>query len=260
MGNNSFFDNIPPVVKNLVIVNFLIWLLCITLQKVHLFGDFDFYNFFTLHYWESSEFMPIQIFSYMFLHSIHDISHVFFNMFSLFMLGTTIERIWGPKRFIYFYITCGIGAALTQEVVWTIQLMGMDLGQYIDHYRPDLMDIKGMMDNGVLMHTVNTTAGPISSATELRAYLLNMFGTVGASGAVFGIMLAFAMIFPNAPLYLMFIPIPIKAKYMVGFYAILELVFGVVATGDGIAHYAHLGGMLFGLLLIMKWRKDATNY
>lgn len=259
-GGNSFFDSIPPITKNLIIINALIWLLCLTLQKVHLFGSFDFYNTFTLHYWEASDFKPIQIISYMFLHDRTNPMHIFFNMFNLYMFGKVMEQVWGPKRFITFYFTCGIGAAIVQEAVWSYQLAGLDVSQVISHYRPDLSELQSLIVNGELVHSFQPQDAPlIESASQLRAILLNMMGTIGASGAIFGLMLGFAMTFPDMPLYFMFIPIPVKAKYMIGVYALFELIFGLASTGDGIAHYAHIGGMIFGIILILIWRKEGNN-
>jgi len=170
-------------------------------------------NFFLgLHYWQAGSFKIYQFVSYMFMHG--GFIHFFFNMFALWMFGSTIERTWGAKRYLIYYFVCGLGAALVQEIVWGIGRSPVALMYYGD-------------------------------------YLI----TVGASGAIFGILLAFGMLYPNAPLYIMFIPIPIKAKWMVIGYGIMELFAGVSQTGDNVAHFAHLGGMIFGFLLIMYWRK-----
>ena len=255
MSSGSFFSNIPPVVKNLVIINLIMWLLCMTLTKHNFLGDFNLYDALTLHYWESEKFWPIQMFSYMFLHDRSGIAHVFFNMFSLWMLGSPLEARLGSKKFITFYVVCGLGAALVQQIVWSCQLYGMDVETFISSYRPDLYHITDMIENGQLNTNIHYEEGVIENAGQLRSVLLNGIGTVGASGAVFGIMIGFAMLFPEMPLYIMFIPVPIKAKYMMLIYAALELCFGVAASNDGIAHYAHLGGMIFAILMIVWWKK-----
>lgn len=156
--------------------------------------------------------------------------------FAVYMFGRVLENVWGPKRFLIFYFVTGIGAGLVQEVVWFFNLRDVIFASQ------DMINLNGAQ---------------IISKSEF----LNYFVTIGASGAVFGILLAFAMIFPNVPLYLMFIPIPIKAKYFVIFYGLAELFMGVASFGgDTVAHFAHLGGMLFGYFLIRYWKKkDADN-
>jgi membrane associated rhomboid family serine protease len=164
---------------------------------------------FGLQSFGTGDFSPYQLVTYMFTHE--EFSHIFFNMFALFMFGSVIERTWGVKRYLIYYLTTGIGAGLVQLLIWHIT------GQV-----------------GI---------------------------TIGASGAVFGLLLAFGMLFPNAPLFLMFIPIPIKAKYMVIGYGLIEFFFGIANhSGDNIAHFAHLGGMLFGIILILFWRKKENYY
>ncbi|KGN99513.1 membrane protein [Porphyromonas macacae] len=216
----------PPVTRNLIIINFLVWFAELVLPRYGI----DLISIFGLHYFEASEFNPMQLFTYMFLHSDDSINHVFFNMFSLWMFGSLIERFWGKWRYLFFYITCGLSAAIVQEVVWffsfhELALIGSDL--------------------------VRIGSGAVVQANEA----LNMAITVGASGAVFGLLLAFGMLFPNSKIFLLFIPIPIKAKYFVIIYGVAELFFGVSAVGDNVAHFAHLGGMLGGLILILLWRK-----
>ena len=151
------------------------------------------------------------------------------------MFGRALEYRWGSKRFLFYYMITGLGAGLIQEIVWAYELMPM-LNQLPDSF---------VTPTGISMS---------------KAILMNQFITIGASGAVFGILLAFGMLFPNAELYIMFIPIPVKAKYFVIFYGIVELILGVGNfTGDNIAHFAHLGGMLFGYILIKYWKKVDFN-
>ncbi|GHT07282.1 hypothetical protein FACS189426_00200 [Bacteroidia bacterium] len=201
--NNSFLSNIPPVTRNILIINVIVWGACYLLRysELYLPALLGLYGF------SSGEFYLYQLITYMFTHI--DFWHLFFNMFALFMFGTTLENYWGSKRFLIYYMATGIGAGIIQGL--------------ISFYSP--------------------------------------IPTIGASGAVFGILLAFGMIFPNVPLYLMFIPVPIKAKYMVLGYGLLELYFGFASrTGDNVAHFAHLGGMLFGIILILYWRKHNNNW
>lgn len=216
----------PPVTRNLIIINFLVWFAELVLPRYGI----DLISIFGLHYFEASEFNLMQLFTYMFLHSDDSINHVFFNMFSLWMFGSLIERFWGKWRYLFFYITCGLSAAIVQEAVWffsfhELALMGSDL--------------------------VRIGGGAVVQANEA----LNMAITVGASGAVFGLLLAFGMLFPNSKVFLLFIPIPIKAKYFVIIYGVAEFFFGVSAVGDNVAHFAHLGGMLGGFILILLWRR-----
>lgn len=226
MQNRSFFGSIPPVTLNIIIVNFIVWLAALTLPKI---ADIDLNYQLGLHYIEAADFNVIQLVTYMFLHDTSSIEHIFFNMFSVFMFGRTLEAVWGGKRFLFYYLTTGIGAGLVQEAAWYFELHS-----FIHHYVP----IMGW---------------------EQVSLVLNQAVTVGASGAAFGILLAFGMLFPNAPLFIIFIPIPIKAKYFVIFYGLLELFFGISGSMSGVAHFAHLGGMLFGFFLIRYWKKKGIG-
>lgn len=214
-------NNLPTVTKNLLIINALFFLGKFVAEKYGI----DLTNLLGLHFFLAPDFNLAQFVTYMFMHA--NFSHIFFNMFALWMFGRTLEMVWGPKRFLIFYMVCGIGAGLVQEVV-----------QYID-YVVTYSQYAG----------VNTGTGVISMPE-----FLNLWTTVGASGAIYGILLGFGMLFPNSEMFVFPIPMPIKAKYFVIGYAVLELLLGVGA-GDGVAHFAHLGGMLFGLILIIYWRK-----
>ena len=183
-----------------------------------------------LHFFLASDFNPAQLITYMFMHA--GFQHIFFNMFAVWMFGRTLEQVWGPKRFLFYYILCGIGAGLVQEGV-----------QYIQ-YVTELVNYEG----------VNTGVAVIPMAEYL-----NLMTTVGASGAVYAILLAFGMLFPNSQMFVFPIPFPIKAKYFVMGYAALEIYLGFGSSADGIAHFAHLGGMIFGFILIMYWRKKNNN-
>lgn len=234
------FKNIPVVTKNLLIINILMWLAQITLPK----AGVNLTELLGLHFWSASDFNPIQLITYMFMHSDNDFTHLFFNMFSLLMFGPLLERALGNKRFLFYYITCGLGAAFIQEIVWQFT--------WKDIFAPYFANAGGWtMDQAY--QAINTA---IANGENIPA--LNALLTIGASGCVFGILLAFGLLFPNLPLYIMFIPIPIKAKYMVIGYGAIELMFGVTGTMDSVAHFAHLGGMLFGLILLLFWKKKGT--
>ncbi len=221
------FSMLPVVVKNLLIINVLAFLSSYTLTR---FG-IDLNDLCGLHFFKASGFRPYQLLTYMFMHA--NFAHIFFNMFALWMFGNVLENMWGPKRFLVFYLVCGIGAGLTQELVQYIQY-ATQLAQY---------------------EQVNLGGTVVSMDTYL-----NMMTTVGASGAVYGILLAFGMTFPDSLIYIYF-AIPIKAKWFVALYAVIELVSGLGVTGgDNVAHFAHLGGMLFGLILILLWRKKQKYY
>lgn len=186
-------------------------------QVVLLRNGVDLSAKFGLHYIGSQHFSIYQLITYMFLHDPYSFMHVFFNMFAVFMFGRTLEHVWGPKRFLSFYFITGIGAALTQLLIIFIRLQ---------------------------------------TASPENVYQLMNSVTIGASGAVFGILLAFGMLFPNAELFLIPFPFPIKAKWFVLGYGLIELFFGVSNfSGDNVAHFAHLGGMIFGIFVILYWKK-----
>lgn len=201
----------------------------------------DVLNLGGLHYFLAPAFNPIQLLTYMFMHSTSTFMHLFFNMFTLWMFGMTLERVMGTARFLFFYITVGIGAGLFQELVWSFTWEGSFLNWVTMSSGAPKEVVKEMFAMGKLVDWQN-------------AFLNNFQVTIGASGAIYGILLAFGMLFPNRQLYLMFVPVPIKAKYMVLGYGGIELLLGIAANDD-IAHFAHLGGMLFGFLLLYYWKK-----
>ena len=220
------FSFLPLVVKNLLIINGIMFLADIVLVR---FG-IDLSGILGLHFFMASDFHPYQLLTYMFMHG--NFAHLFFNMFALWMFGNTLENIWGPKRFLFFYILCGLGAGLLQEGVQYIEYV-TKLSQY---------------------QTVNM-GGSILPMSEY----LNYMTTVGASGAIYGLLLAFGMMFPNSLIYLYF-AIPIKAKWFVIGYAAIELLSGIFSSGDQVAHFAHLGGMLVGLVILLIWKKKGSLY
>lgn len=223
----SGFSVLPTVVKNLLIINVLFFLATIAAETVFRINLSDYLG---LHYIGASDFQPYQLVTYMFMHG--NFAHLFFNMFALWMFGNTLENIWGPNRFLLFYFVCGIGAGLVQELVQYIQFVTTLQGY----------------------ENVRIAANHIIPMSEY----LNLLTTVGASGAVYGILLAFGMMFPNSTLYIYF-AIPIKAKWFVLIYGIIELFSGIRGV-DNVAHFAHLGGMLFGLILILYWKKKGNLY
>jgi membrane associated rhomboid family serine protease len=214
--------NIPTVTRYLLIANFVVFLLTALMQRygvdLNTIGGLHFYSAQSFHWW--------QPFTYMFLHA--NLSHIFFNMFAVWMFAPVIEQQWGERRFLIYYLVCGLGAALIQEVVWAMMLSNM-------------------------------SASYGAAALAQYAYYMN---TIGASGAVFGILFAFGWLYPDVPMFIIFIPVPIRARVFVIIYALIELFAGVGSvagfTADNVAHFAHLGGMLFGWLLILYWRK--TNW
>ena len=219
-------NNLPPVTKNLLIINVLCFFGYMVAQKYGI----DLNNTLGLHFFLASDFNLAQLVTYMFMHA--NFQHIFFNMFAVWMFGRTLEHVLGAKRFLTYYMVCGIGAGLVQELVQYVQY-AMELSHY---------------------ENVNTGLAIIPMAE-----FLNMMTTVGASGAVYGILLAFGMLFPESKMFVFPIPFPVKAKFFVIGYAVIELFAGFGSSGDGVAHFAHLGGMIFGFLLIMYWRKKNKN-
>lgn len=237
---NSFLSRIPPVVKNLFIINLI---MLIVMEILPGFGQ-KLENVLALHYFTSPGFNPAQLVTYMFLHS--GFMHFFFNMFALVMFGALIERAMDSKRFLFYYISCGIVAGLVQMGVFAIMIH-----QYEGMFTPDECDYiirQGweFMKHGVMPPWPDPTVSMLNSLVNTPM--------VGASGAVYGVILAFGMLFPNQPIYLFFIPMPIKAKWIVIGYAVIELTSGLGNTVDNVAHFAHLGGMLAGVALILYWK------
>ncbi len=241
------FDRpIPVVTKNLLILNGLFFLgTWMFLTSFHI----NLNDYLALHYWSSPDFRPYQLVTYMFMHA--NLTHILFNMFALWMFGSVIENYWGPKRYMLYYFVTGIGAALIQmlTIYWQIS-------EVIPALDPAAIAEIQEKGKSILQQGMNYTYGPAAAYNALLNSTI-----VGASGAVFGLLLAFGMMFPNVPLYLMFIPVPIKAKYMVVGYGLLELYSGIQNNPqDNVAHFAHLGGMLFGIILILYWKKRGDFY
>jgi membrane associated rhomboid family serine protease len=240
-GFGRGFFGLPPVVKNIIMINVLMLLATYAAEKV--FGV-DLNSLLGLYFPKSEQFMPLQIVTHMFMHG--GFWHLLFNMYALYIFGQVLENVWGPKRFFIYYIICGLGAALTHEVVIAFQY-----NHLVNSISPENMQI--FLNNG----TAFLNNGDMSSIQSL--YNLLNTPTVGASGAIFGVLLAFGVLFPNTQLMLLLPPIPIKAKYLVIGYGAIELYMAVTQPGSNIAHAAHLGGMLFGYILIKYWRKTTNT-
>ena len=194
----------------------------------------DLNDIFGLHFCLSSHFRLYQLFTYMFMHA--NFEHIFFNMFSLWMFGCVIERVWGAKRFLTYYLVCGIGAGLFQE-----------LAQFVNFYMIASSQISGF------------SMSMLAEVARQNATALASWTTVGASGAIYGILLAFGMLFPEQKIFIFPLPIPIKAKWFVIIFAAIELFSAYASSGDGVAHLAHLGGMVFGFFLIRYWKRHPES-
>lgn len=243
-GYGRGLPGLPPVVKNLILVNVV--MLAATFMASSVF-NLDLVRVLGLHFPKSDLFRPYQIVTHMFMHG--GITHIFFNMFALFMFGRVLETVWGPKRFFIYYMVTGLGAAIVHETV-----IGIQYARLASEISPEQMNM--VLERGAdLMRQGMTFTDP--AMREMNS-LINI-STVGASGAVFGILLAFGMLFPNTQLILLFPPIPIKAKWLVIGYGALELYLAITQPGSNIAHAAHLGGMIFGFILIKYWRKTTNT-
>ena len=236
-------SNMPPVTKNIIIINALIWLVEVISPS---FGLNGIIRHLGLHFVGAPHFNPVQIITYMFVHDQHTFFHVFFNMLTLFFFGPMLERIWGSRKFLFYYMVCGVGAALIQEGVWALEWKS----EYLD----GIAKLNGLTKSEAAKMVQDYIARGDSGVASAIDAFKNSMVTVGASGAIFGILLGFAFIFPNMPLYLFFIPVPIKAKYIVAGYAVIEFFCGVSGSMSTVAHFAHLGGMLFGLIILLYWK------
>ncbi len=236
--------NLPPVVKNLLIINIIFFV------AKYLFTSINLTLLLGVFYFDSPLFNTWQPITYMFMHG--NISHIFFNMFALYMFGCVLEARWGAKKFIYFYFITGLGALALQMAVQAFEVYQIT-GYVINPNAVSIDYITSMVQlniNGI---------SQLKSQTLLDIYAGPM---VGASGAIFGLLVAFGMLYPNTEMYIMFIPVPIKAKYIIPIYIVIELFLGVAQfKGDSVAHYAHLGGALFGFILVKLWHnKNKDNF
>lgn len=222
-------NNITPVVKNLLIINILFFAAKWVFEQQGLVLE----QYLAVFYFDSPFFKIWQPITYMFMHG--SVAHIFFNMFALYSFGCILEAHWGPKRFINFYLITGLGALAMQWAVQAFEVYQIT-GSPINNIA--LTDFSNQTLNGIY-------GGPM----------------VGASGAIFGLLVAFAMLYPNIEMYIMFIPVPVKAKYIIPVYILIELTLGVSKVeGDSVAHFAHLGGALIGYILVKLWRNKTTFY
>jgi membrane associated rhomboid family serine protease len=250
---------LPPVVKNLLIINGIMFLLKLSMGTDAL-GRSTLDGLLGMHYVGSPLFKPWQLVTHMFMHG--DLGHLFVNMFALFMFGGAVERLWGSKRFLNYYLLTGFGAVALHTGINAFEVVRhqQELAAYgVSISAVDLAVTESAIDLQSAEAELEAIARSSGAPWEVvRQVFFDRVGVmIGASGAVFGVLLAFGMMFPNAQLFLLFPPIPIKAKYFVIGYGVLELVSGIARNpGDNVAHFAHLGGMVFGFLLIRYWRKQ----
>ncbi len=239
-------NNMTDTVKQLLILNILFF---IGAQFVPQATDL-----LALHYFESDKFKLWQPISHMFMHG--GLMHIFFNMFALVSFGSALEHFWGPKKFLFFYFTCGLGAALIHS--------GINYYHFHDGLNTLVLngfkktEILNLINEGKFMTSWQAVLAPDTFENMIGA----LTPTVGASGAIYGLLVAFAFMFPNAELALLFIPVPIKAKYFVPGIVLLDLFSGVTGYsifGGGIAHFAHVGGALFGFIMMWYWKKNQFN-
>ncbi len=217
-GNS--FQRTTPIIRNIIILNALAYVAQLVLGK-----GFTYMG--ALHLWKSDYFRPYQLITHMFLHDPDSILHIIFNMFALWMFGTILERSWGHKRFLLFYLICGVGAGIISMLALNYQY-----NQYLTGEAS-----LPLIYQGNLIHFLNEPS-------------------LGASGAIMGVLAAFAYLFPNSELFIMFIPVPVKAKYAIPGFVLLDLFGGIYNRSDGIAHFAHLGGALIGFLVVYFWNKS----
>jgi len=236
----SAFGGMPTIVKNLLIINGLFFL-----AKIALEPNLDLSGLLGAFYWKSEHFQPWQIITHMFMHG--NFMHIFFNMFALWMFGSAIEQVWGPKRFLEYYLITGLGAFVLHYAIVAWQANAL-----VQEVTPEMLEMVKSEGRQLMMNGRNYTDETLAQLNF--AYNIPV---VGASGAVFGLLLAFGMMFPNTRLIMLFFPVPIKAKYFVMIFGAIELFSGVAnRPGDNVAHFAHLGGMLFGYFLIKYWGKN----
>lgn len=230
--------HIPPVVKNLLIINVIFFAATFMFKDNQ--GGYLLVEKLSVFYFDSPFFKIWQPITYMFMHSPENFMHIFFNMFAVYMFGGVLESRWGAKRFLNFYLITGLGALALQ---WAVQAF-------------EVYQIVGTAIPGqTLYHLQNLT----ESQAQTLAGIYNG-PMLGASGAVFGLLVAFGMLYPNTELYIMFIPVPVKAKYIIPVYILFELTMGVAKVqGDSVAHYAHLGGALIGFILVKLWKDKDNN-
>lgn len=246
------FGNIPPVTKNLLLLNVLFYIISLVLAS----KGFDMNNLLGTHYFGTVFFEPYQIVTHMFMHSLVDPMHIIFNMLLLFMFGAHLERYWGAKRYFIFYIASGLGAYILYSSIGVWNIIELKNAILADGYDLDVLNHQIAAQNfeSIQLHS------DISQQIIQKYVDYNFSTLVGASGAIFGLLAGFAMLFPNTKLMLLFPPIPIKAKYLIGGYLAFEVYNSIYKPGDTVAHLAHVGGAIVGIILVLIWKKDRKNF
>ncbi|MCO4815009.1 MAG: rhomboid family intramembrane serine protease [Flavobacteriales bacterium] len=245
------FRNIPPVTKNLLIVNILFYVVSLFFAQT----GTDLSTSLGAHYIGSHFFEPYQVITHMFMHDLTSPLHIIFNMLLLYMFGSHLERIWGEKKYFIFYIACGLGAFVLYNSIGAWQIM--ELKNVVISQGFDLQElnqkIANQYHNGYILQTPNSPSA--------QTYIYLTISTMaGASGAIFGLLAGFALLFPNTELQLIFPPIPVKAKYLIGGYMVFEIYNSIYNQGDSIAHLAHVGGAIVGAIFIFFWKKDRKTF
>lgn len=260
----SFLNRIPPVTKNLLLINVALYLVSMFFKST---GGLDLGSLLGSHYILSPVFEPFQVVTHMFMHSSRSILHIFMNMFLLVMLGSHLERLWGAKHYFIFYFACGLGAFLLTNIVSSIEYNSL---------------VEGMTSLGVNQNSINnaipnvtwgnyqtyedefgkliTTDAQAKAAVDYVNFML--VPGVGASGAIFGLLAAFGILFPNTEFQLIIPPMPVKAKYLIGIYVLYEIYRGLNPTpGDNVAHWAHIGGAIVGAIIVLiRRRTNNSNF
>ena len=237
---------ITEIVKHLLIINIIFFFASSVLGEIM-------YDLFAMHYPNNPNFFIWQPITHMFMHG--DLTHIMFNMFGLWMFGTPIEQMWGKKKFIFFYISAGLGAVLLQTIIYHIDIISVN--QILSEYGLSRGEIDLFYETGRLNTSLIQTIGEDKLFSGIQSFKALM---VGASGALYGILVAFAMLFPNVQLMLLFPPIPVKAKYLVPILILFDLFFGFTSYSVGpIAHFAHVGGAISGFLMVWYWRRNQFN-
>jgi membrane associated rhomboid family serine protease len=263
--------NSAPITKNLILINVVMLLGTMAFKSAY---NIDLTDVLGMHYYASDNFHPYQLFTYMFMHG--GFTHLFFNMFALYMFGKVLEQVWGSKRFLFFYIFTALGAVVVHSLVSYFMFSRIESALTAFNLAPSPGDFEILIKKYFPEYfqqiydklLVAWTADPanVSYIAQANLAVHDMIKyqmdipMVGASGAIFGVLLAFGMLFPNTELMLLFPPIPIKAKYFVIGYGLIELTMGVYNPGSNIAHFAHLGGMIFGFFLIRYWQKNTKTF
>jgi membrane associated rhomboid family serine protease len=258
--------SLTPIIKAIIVINIIVF----AVQSINPQYDRMIVSLFGLHYFTSEQFIPTQLVTYMFVHS--NIGHIFSNMLGLFFLGPILEMFWGEKRFLIFYLVTGIGAGILYMGLKYYDFSTLEAVTRAYILNPDLTQFQGLLSKfysegipssvyGMLEDKSNVTLKEsVFIAEESLKAVLNT-PMIGASGAVFGIMAGFGLLFPNTELMLLFFPFPIKAKYFVTFYALYEIYAGLnKMPGDNVAHFAHIGGMIFAFILIKIWGKKRDSF